>query len=468
MENIFILVGSVVFVLSVGIFYLKHSLGSLQKVGSSDEDGQAALREVIELRERIKARDEELLRVRADLNKEQVDLDESRNQLSELQADHAQLKTQQEQENKSAIEKLEILEESEKRLVVQFENLANRIFDEKHEKFAETSKAGVENLLKPVKEQLDSFRKKVEDVYDKESRDRTSLFNEITSLKKLNEQMSSDAINLTKALKGDNKAQGNWGEIQLERILEASGLVKGREYEVQVSTHSEEGKRYVPDVIVHLPEKKDVIVDSKVALVAYDRYHSAKTEADKQQAIKEHIASVRGHVNGLGEKAYDDLDGVNSLDFVIMFVPIDAALLLALEHDPGLTDMAFGKNVWLVSPMNLVGTLRVIYNIWRFEYQNRNSVEIATQAGRLHDKFVLFAESLQDVGKYIERTRAAYEKAHNQLSTGSGNLVVRTQKLEKLGAKAKKAMPESLVQAAELDQELLASPSDDATAGESH
>ena len=446
MENILIIVGLVAVILVAGIGYLKKAIGSIGQTSGSSEEHAAAKAEVLQLRERLSGLEDDLSRVAGER-------DQLRSELSSLTAEHAQLKTRHQIESEASVEKLRVLEESEKRLAEQFENLANRIFDEKHKKFSTTSKESVENLLKPVKDQLEGFRKKVEDVYDKESKDRTSLFNEISSLKKLNERMSEDALNLTKALKGDNKTQGNWGEIQLERILEASGLVKGREYEVQVSAHNEEGKRYIPDVVVHLPEKKDVIVDSKVALVAYDRYHSAETEADKQLAIKEHVAAVRGHVNGLGEKAYEDLDGVNSLDFVIMFVPIDAALLLALELDPELTDVAFSKNVWLVSPMNLVGTLRVIYNIWRFEYQNRNSIEIATEAGKLHDKFVLFAESLQDVGKHIDRSQAAYAKAHGQLTSGSGNLVGRTLKLEKLGAKAKKAIPESLLQAADLDQD---------------
>jgi DNA recombination protein RmuC len=456
-----IIIGSVAVLLLAGFFYLSRRLGALQNGAASGADEKSAQNEVIALRERLEGLDKNLSRVSSERDVARSERAVASQELNELKTSFVQLQTLQEQENKAAVAKLKILEESEKRLAEQFENLANRIFDEKHEKFSETSKAGVENLLKPVKDQLDNFRKKVEDVYDKESKDRTSLFNEITSLKQLNERMSADALNLTKALKGDNKAQGNWGEIQLERILEASGLVKGREYEVQVSATNEEGKRYIPDVIVHLPEKKDVIVDSKVSLLAYDRYHSAETEEERQVAIKAHVASVRGHVNALGEKGYEDLEGVNSLDFAIMFVPIDAALLLALEHDRELTDVAFTKNVWLVSPMNLVGTLRIIYNIWRFEYQNRNAVEIATQAGRMHDKFVSFVESLQEVGKHIDKTQFAYEKAHKQLSTGAGNLVGKAQQLEKLGAKAKKALPDSLVQAAELDQQLLAASKDD-------
>jgi DNA recombination protein RmuC len=456
-----IIIGSVAVLLLAGFFYLSRRLGALQNGAASGADEKSAQNEVIALRERLEGLDKNLSRVSSERDVARSERAVASQELNELKTSFVQLQTLQEQENKAAVAKLKILEESEKRLAEQFENLANRIFDEKHEKFSETSKAGVENLLKPVKDQLDNFRKKVEDVYDKESKDRTSLFNEITSLKQLNERMSADALNLTKALKGDNKAQGNWGEIQLERILEASGLVKGREYEVQVSATNEEGKRYIPDVIVHLPEKKDVIVDSKVSLLAYDRYHSAETEEERQVAIKAHVASVRGHVNALGEKGYEDLEGVNSLDFAIMFVPIDAALLLALEHDRELTDVAFTKNVWLVSPMNLVGTLRIIYNIWRFEYQNRNAVEIATQAGRMHDKFVSFVESLQEVGKHIDKTQFAYEKAHKQLSTGAGNLVGKAQQLEKLGAKAKKALPDSLVQAAELDQQLLAASEDD-------
>jgi DNA recombination protein RmuC len=460
-NDIIIIIGSIAAVVIVGVIYLKRSLSSIHEPPVTDDEQEgSASHEVIELRERIKGRDEELSRVRTELDKYSNDLDVAHNSLSELKADYAQLEMQQEQENKAATEKLQVLQEAEKRLMQQFENLANRIFDEKHEKFAESSKEGVENLLKPVKDQLESFRKKVEDVYDKESKDRTSLFGEITHLKELNQKMSAEALNLTKALKGDAKTQGNWGEIQLERILEASGLVKGREYEVQFSAKNEEGKSYIPDVVVHLPEGKDVIIDSKVSLVAYDRYHAAELEEERQLAIKEHVVSVRNHIGSLGEKSYEELDGVNSLDFVIMFVPIDAALLLALEHEPNLTDIAFNKNVWLVSPMSLVGTLRIIYNIWRFENQNKNALEIAKQAAGLHSQFVLFTESLSEVGKHIDKTQNAYDTAHKRLVSGRGNLVKRTADLETLGVKAKKKIPEALLNEAEMDQQLISAPED--------
>ncbi|MDB4498161.1 DNA recombination protein RmuC, partial [Gammaproteobacteria bacterium] len=307
MENIFIVVGLVGFVtviLVAGIGYLRRAIGAIGQTSDSSEEHAAAKAEVVQLRERLSGMEDELDRV-------EDERDRLRSELSSLTAEHAQLKTRHQIESEASVEKLRMLQESEKRLAEQFENLANRIFDEKHKKFSTTSKESVENLLKPVKDQLEGFRKKVEDVYDKESKDRTSLFNEISSLKKLNERMSEDALNLTKALKGDNKTQGNWGEIQLERILEASGLVKGREYEVQVSAQNEEGKRYIPDVVVHLPEKKDVIVDSKVSLVAYDRYHSGDSDELRAQAIKEHVASLRKHVSELGDKGYEDLDGVN-------------------------------------------------------------------------------------------------------------------------------------------------------------
>ena len=460
-----VLLAAVAAAVVAAAIYLQRSL---RRGLHADAGGQSFQRELIELRERLQAREEKLSDVGEERDQARREHRAAVTEIGELQAKIASLETRQREESRSAAEKLEVLKDSEKRLSEQFENLANRIFEEKQEKFAETSKAGVKTLLQPVREQLEGFRKKVEDVYDKESKDRNSLLHHIKDLKKLNEAMSDDARNLTSALKGDNKAQGNWGEIQLERILEVSGLVRGREYEVQASARDEEGKRYIPDVIVHLPEKKDVIIDSKVSLLAYDRYHSAATEAEREAAIKQHVASLRGHIKSLSEKKYQDLEGVNSLDFAILFVPIDAALLLAQEHDASLTDSAFSKNIWLVSPVNLVGTLRIIHNIWRFEYQNRNALEIATRAGRLHDKFVSFAESLMDVGRHLGQTQQAYDKASKQLSDGRGNLVNRVLDLQKLGAKTSKSLPRTLVQEAELVQEAdpaaeakLAPPDDD-------
>ena len=398
---------------------------------------------------RLNTRLQEIATLTTERNQARSQIEELRRQHGALETEFATLTTRAAEEGKAAEEKIRLLEQTEQRLTKEFENLANRIFEEKHQKFSEVSKTSVEALLNPMREQLGEFRKKVDDVYDKESRDRLSLHHEITNLKVLNERIGVEALNLTKALKGDSKVRGNWGEIQLERLLEQSGLTKGREYEVQASLKNEEGQRFRPDVIVHLPDKKDVVIDSKVSLLAYDQYHAAETDEERQQHIRAHIASLRTHINGLSGKSYDELIGVNSLDLVIMFVPIEPALLLALEHEPNLYNEAFGKGILLVSPSTLMGTMKIIHNIWRYEYQNRNAQAIADEAGKLHDQFVAFVEALEDVGDKLNKAHASYEVAHKRLSSGKGNLVGRTQKLKALGAKAKKSISQPLLDQAE-------------------
>lgn len=377
------------------------------------------------------------------------------NEKNAIEKEAATLRTQMEEERKTALEKLQLLEQAEERLTKEFENLANRIFEEKQQKFNEVNKNSVEAILAPVRQQLTDFRKKVEEVYDQENKDRASLRAEIQLLKSLNERISADALNLTKALKGESKTRGTWGEMQLERLLEESGLVKGREYEVQVSLKSEDGRRQQPDVVVHLPEKKDVIIDAKVSLVAYERYHRAEDEEERQRQLRLHIASLRDHFKALSAKNYEDLLGVNSLDLVVMFVPIEPALLLALEHEPALFNEAFSLGILLVSPSTLMATLQIIHNIWRYEYQNRNALQIATEAGRLHDQFVLFVEALEKVGDQIKKAGEWYETAHKRLTSGKGNLVRRTHKLQILGAKAKKNLRPELLDAAATDDDEL-------------
>ena len=375
--------------------------------------------------------------------------DQLRQEYSDLRRDFAALTSQQEEERKAAAEKLALLEQAEKKLMGQFENLANRIFEEKQQKFSELSSQNMKAILAPMRQQLQEFRQKGDDVYDKENKERASLRTEIAQLKSLNERIGADALNLTKALKGDAKLRGNWGEMQLERLLEESGLEKGREYEVQVSLRDEEGSRLQPDVVVHLPEKKDVVIDAKVSLVAYEQYHGAGTEAERKKHLTSHIQSLRGHITSLSSKNYDDLVGVNSLDLVIMFVPIEPALLLALEHDPALFTDAFSRHILLVSPSTLMVTLQIIYNIWRYEYQNRNTLQIATDAGRLHDQFVLFVKALEDVGAKLEKATESYQLAHKRLTSGRGNLIKRTINLEKLGAKTKKKFDRQLLEEAD-------------------
>lgn len=359
------------------------------------------------------------------------------------------LEVRLEEERSQAEEKLALLQQARKELSEQFQNLAQRIFEEKSNRFTEQNQNNLDTLLKPLREQLDGFRKKVEDVYDKESKERVSLLSEINHLKSLNQRISEDAINLTNALKGQNKAQGNWGEMILERLLESSGLQNGREYETQGSFRDEAGRLLRPDVVVHLPDEKDIVIDSKASLTAYERYVSAEEESERQEALKQHIASIQAHMKGLADKRYEELPGVRSLDFVLMFIPIEAAFLLAMETDRELFMHSLERNILLVSPSTLLVTLRTIHNIWRYEYQNRNALLIAQKAGDLYDKFVLFSESLEQVGDGLDRARTAYETSRKRLSEGTGNLVRRVEGLRELGIKVSKKMPQQLLDASE-------------------
>jgi DNA recombination protein RmuC len=365
----------------------------------------------------------------------------------------AELQTLLESERRSISEKIALLEQAEKNMTTSFENLANRIIEEKSKKFTEQNKLNMGEVLNPLREQLGDFKKKIEDVYDKESKDRISLHHEITSLKSLNEQMSKDAINLTKALKGESKTRGNWGEVILERVLEDSGLKNGREYETQGSFRDEHGKLFYPDVVVHLPDNKDVVIDSKISLNAYERYCSTEDENERKQFLSDHIASIRNHVSGLQGKSYAELVKVNSLDMVLMFVPIEPALMLAFEHDETLFQDAFKSGIFLVSPSTLTMNLRIIQNMWRYEYQNKNAQQIAKSAADMYEKFAGFVEALEDIGDKLDKAQSAYKTAHNRLSEGKGNLIKRAEDMRKLGLETGKRLPEDLVNKSQEENE---------------
>jgi len=335
-------------------------------------------------------------------------------------------------------------QEKQETFKIEFQNLANKIMEEKSVKFTEQNKNNLDAIMNPLREQLKDFKKKVEDTYDKESKDRISLYEQIVSLQKLNNQLSEDAHNLTSALKGSSKTQGNWGELILERILEQSGLEKGREYETQSSFSQSDidskQKRYQPDVLIHLPDKKTIIVDSKVSLIAYENFCSLESESDKKAALKEHVNSVKKHVNDLSEKTYHDIDALNTLDFVVMFMPIEAAFLMAMQEDQSLHRYAMDKNIFIVSPSNLLVMLRTIHHTWRNEKQNQNAQKIAENAGKLYDKFVGFVVDMDDIGKKIQQTQVSWNEGMRKLQQGSGNLIKRAEELKKLGAKANKSL----------------------------
>ena len=338
---------------------------------------------------------------------------------------------------------LKLLQDARKTLSSEFENLANRIFEDKQNKFSLQNKEALEVTLSPLRRDIGDFRKQVESAYDKENAERNKLVGQLGELQKQTMQISEDAVSLANALRGDNKAQGNWGEFVLEKLLEDSGLTKGREYDTQVAHKDESGRRRNPDVIIHLPEGRDIVIDAKVSLVDYERYFHAEDDETKQQCLRQHLNSLRAHIKGLSHKQYEDLDGVNSLDFVLIFVPVEAAFMLALDQDPEMIRDAYDRGIILASPNTLMVTLRTIKNLWRYEDQSRNAQLIADKAGGLYDHFVRFVESLNEVGKHINKSQEAWNTAHKRLAEGKGNLVRRTEELKKLGAKAKKSLADT-------------------------
>tara|TARA_B110000858_G_scaffold198006_1_gene261993 strand:- start:13217 stop:14608 length:1392 start_codon:yes stop_codon:yes gene_type:complete len=391
-------------------------------------------------REKLLAREAELANAMQSLNDSDSQITSLNIELQSLRELKARLETSLEMEKAQHTKDLAFLNESKEQMGEAFENIANKIFDDKSKKLVDNNKESLNTVLNPLQDKIRQFEKRVEDTYEKESKQRFSLEKEIKQLHEMNTQISEDAVNLTNALKGDNKAQGNWGEMILETLLENSGLVKGREYEVQVNLQSTDGGKFQPDVIVHLPESRDIIIDSKVSLKAWDAYCATDDVEEKAELLKQHVQSVRSHVKGLSGKDYQNLAGISTLDYVFMFMPIDAAYSIAIQNDPGLSQYAFEKNIVFVSPTMLLTTLKLAQNLWRLDQQNRNAVEIAEKAGALYDKFVNFVADLEDVGARIDSSKKSYDKAHNKLRSGTGNLIRRVEDLKTLGAKTSKKL----------------------------
>lgn len=326
----------------------------------------------------------------------------------------------------------------QQRFKIEFENIANKLLEEKSTRFAEHNRSQMDVILNPLKENLKAFEDKVEKVYKSESDERHVLKGVISQLMIQSKQIQEDANNLTRALKGDSKKQGNWGEVILERILEKSGLVKDREYRIQVSLTSVSGSRVQPDVIIDLPDDKHIVIDAKVSLTAYERMVSAEVEADRIQQLKQHILSIKTHIQGLSAKSYHELYQINSPDFVMLFIPIESSFGIAVQQDAELFNYAWDRKVVIVSPSTLLATLRTISSIWKQERQNRNVLEIARLSGNMYDKFVGFLTDMEGIGRNIRQSQDAYDKALNKLSTGSGNLTNTSEKIKKLGAKTTK------------------------------
>ena len=365
-------------------------------------------------------------------------LDESQAALAEAEKQSAVLAAQGNEREAGFREQIVKLEQAEKRLAENFERLAGKIFEERSEKLSSLNTRQLDAILKPLGEKLNEFRNTVESSHRAETAQHQVMKEKIGDLEKLNERLHEDATNLSNALTSNVKAQGNWGEQQLERLLELSGLQKGKEYSTQVSITTEGGQRVQPDLVLHLPEGKSIILDSKVSLVAWTRYQAADDDDAREAAIKEHVASIRQHVKDLGEKRYAELPELNALDFVLMFIPIEGALIAALQYDPALAEMALRNKVALLSPTNFLATMRTVGSVWAVHRQNKNAQEIARRAGLLYDKFAGFVENLQQVGDRLRQAQQSYDTAFGQLSTGAGNLLNQATMLKKLGARNSK------------------------------
>lgn len=385
------------------------------------------------------------------LSEKEAEIQNLQQCLQELRTENADLNARQQEQHKSNAEKIRLLQDTESQLKIQFENLAHRIFEERGKQFVEHNKTSIESLVAPLKQQLGEFKSRVESVYDNETKDRVSLREEIISLRRDTQRMNQEALNLTRALKGDHKAQGNWGEMILEKVLEQSGLRKGMEYETQGAFRDADNRLFKPDVIVRLPDNKDVIIDSKVSLLAYERYCSAENDQQRIEALKQHTEAVRNHIKALSLKDYASLKGLRSLDFVLLFMPIEAAFMAAFQADEKLFNDAFEHKIVVVTPTTLLATLRTVQNIWRYEQQNENARLLADKAGTLYDKIRGFVEDIEKLGNQLNTVHKTYDGIVNKLSSGSGNLLRQASAFEELGVKIKKKLPKSLTEQMQID-----------------
>lgn len=419
-------------------------------------------RELVEHRKRVvdlsaesaamAGRLERLTQVEAELAAARADAKHWNEACQRAEQQATALGTRLQEQTLGAQEKLALLERVREDFKDKFASLANEMLEEKSKRFTEQNQTNLGTLLNPLREQLGDFRKRVDEVYDKESRERQLLKVEIDSLKNLNQRISEDAINLTRALKGESQTQGGWGELRLERLLEASGLQKGLHYETQAVLKGDDGSRPRPDVIVHLPEGRDLIIDAKVSLTAYERYCSAANDAERSAHMNAHLISLRTNVKELSERRYSELPGMNSLEFVLMFVPVEAAFIEAAHHDDALHEFALEKQVVIVTTSTLLATLRTVSTLWRFDDRNRNAFEIADRAGKLYDKFVGFVDDIEEARSKLDAARSALAAASNKLVKGRGNLVGQVEKLRDLGARAAKTLPDALVERAQAEE----------------
>lgn len=440
-------ISSILF-LVIGVL-LGFALGWLLKKSKTNEtsnqdDAEQLKQEIIALKSRLENATENYKE-----QKEQID--SLSKQKDELLTTNAQLAANNQNIEEKLREQKQEIEKLQEKFTLEFQNVANKLLKENSKDFAESNQKRLDEILKPLKENIKNFEQKVDDKYEKELKERTSLLEQIKQLSDLNQQMRADAQNLTKALKGDSKTQGNWGEMILEKILENSGLIKGEQYQKEDYYTNQHGGGSRLDIVVNLPEDKQIIIDSKVSITAYSNYQETDDENEKAAHLKAHLASVKSHIDILSKKDYSQIEGLNTPDFVLMFMPSEPSFSFTLQADSSLYNYAWDRKIVIVSPTTLLATLKTIASIWKQENQNQNALEIARQSGALYDKFVGFLEDLEKIEKGLTSTRTAYDGAVNKLKEGSGNLIGRVERIKKLGAKTSKSLPSKFENTEEQD-----------------
>lgn len=445
MEIVYLVIGLVIGIVIAFLFLKSKKTVPIEEVNKLNDQLNSLKVEAGRLSERINLLEADKLSLQSEIKTEREKSEKLTSENSSLKSDYSNLQTK-------LIDQKEEIEKLQEKFTKEFENLANKIFEEKGKKFADQNKTNLDILLNPLSQRIKDFEKKVEETNNESIRGNASLREQLSTLKDLNQQLSNDAQNLVKALKGDTKTQGDWGEIQLERILERSGLRKGEEYSIQESFTTEEGRKR-PDVIVNLPEEKKIIIDSKVSLVSYERFVSAIDDEQRSIHLKAFIDSVKKHIKELSERNYQSIFDHGTLDFVLMFIPIEPAYSLAIQYGEDLYAQAWEKNIMIVSPLNLFIALRTIAYIWRQEKQNKNAMEIAKQSGALYDKFQNFLKDLTSIGDKLDSAKVSYDDAFKKLKSGRGNLISSTEKIKQLGAKVSKQPNQNILNSADLDDD---------------
>lgn len=452
MNILFLIIGLAIGATFVFIFFkekLSHSkivMDELSELKKENIKTIKTLEDILEQKKQLEI-DNKVLETKEANNKEQFSLiKESEEKLRNLNIEFNNKNSILITENKNLEEKLNLqkedLEKLNQKFTTEFENIANRLFDKSSEKINKQGSEQLNSILKPFKDKLSELKTQISNTYDKDTQQRIRLHEQVKQLFELNQQISSDAQNLTNALKSNSKIQGDWGEEILENILQQSGLRKGYEYETQSSFTNNEGKQSRPDMIIHYPDNRDVIIDSKVSLTNYEQYISAENTIDKETALKRHIQSIKQHIKELSDKNYQDIFQIESLDFVMMFVPIEGAYYIAIEEDKSLWQYAYEKKIVLINPTNLITALKMISNIWQQDYQNKNVMEIARQSGGLYDSFILLLDDISKMESSLNKTQELFSDTKKRIATGRGNLIGRVEKIKKLGAKTKKSLPD--------------------------